>query len=71
MGTKLTRIAQVAKEKPNIRFTSLAYLINMEHLKECHQRLNPRKVPGVDEVTKEEYGMNLEANLRDLRVFGY
>jgi RNA-directed DNA polymerase len=66
METKLTRIALTAKEKSNIRFTSLAHLINAEHLKECHQRLNPRKVPGVDEVTKEEYGMNLEANLQDL-----
>lgn len=66
METKLTRIAQVAKEKPNARFTSLAHLINVEQLKECHRRLNPRKVPGVDEITKEEYELNLEANLQDL-----
>lgn len=66
METKLARIAQVAKEKPNERFTALAHLIDVEHLKECHRRTNPHKVPGVDEITKEEYGRNLEENLHDL-----
>jgi RNA-directed DNA polymerase len=66
METKLTRIAQIAKEKPDERFTSLAHLINEEHLKECHHKLKSRRVPGVDEISKEEYAKNLGTNIRDL-----
>lgn len=66
METKLVRIAEIAKELPEERFTSLAHLINETMLTNCHFELEKRKASGVDGVTKEEYGHNLLQNVRDL-----
>ena len=66
METQLTRIAEVAKTRPNEKFTSLAHLINEEILKDCHQQMSRKKSAGIDQVTKDEYELNLEDNLKDL-----
>ena len=66
METELTRIAYTAKTQPKTRFTSLVHLINARNLEECHRELNRKKAPGIDGVTKEDYGRNLEDNLNDL-----
>jgi RNA-directed DNA polymerase len=62
METKLTRIAEVAKACPDEKFTSLAHLINEETIKECHREMSKKKAAGIDEVTKEEYEINLDEN---------
>jgi len=64
--TKLSRIAEIAKAKPNEKLTSLAHLINPELLEICHKEADGRKATGIDQVTKEEYGKNLEENLENL-----
>ena len=66
METKLARIAAVAKNKPEERFTSLIHLINREMLIQCHQEMKTNKAAGVDEVTKAAYEMNLEENIDNL-----
>lgn len=66
MLTKLTKIAEVARTRPTEKFTSLAHLINEELLEICHSEAKGQKATGVDSVTKEEYGRNVEANLKDL-----
>ncbi|MGE5549546.1 MAG: group II intron reverse transcriptase/maturase, partial [Bacteroidota bacterium] len=66
METQLARITEIAKAKPDERFTSLAHLINERTLAESHREMDPRKASGVDGVTKEEYGKDLEANLLGL-----
>ena len=66
MVTKLERIAEIAKGKPDERFTSLIHLINKEMIIQCHEEMNGRKASGVDEITKAEYEENLEANVEDL-----
>jgi group II intron reverse transcriptase/maturase len=66
METKLKRIAKVAKEQPEARFTSLIHLINSETIIMCHKEMSARKASGVDKVTKDSYGGNLEANVADL-----
>ena len=66
METKLARIAQIAKEKPKEKFTSLAHLISEEMLLECHNELKANKAAGVDEVTKAEYEENLQENIKRL-----
>jgi group II intron reverse transcriptase/maturase len=66
METKLTRIAEAARMRPDEKFTSLAHLINEETIKECHREMGRNKASGVDEVTKEEYELNLESNVKDL-----
>lgn len=51
---------------PKPEFTSLFHLIDAEMLKQCHKELDGSKAVGIDEVTKEEYGRNLDANVTDL-----
>lgn len=66
METKLARIAEAARMRPEEKFTSLIHLINEEAIKQCHKKMLKNKAAGVDEVTKEEYELNLEYNVRDL-----
>ena len=66
METKLARISQLSKENPDMVFTSLGHLINKEMLKSCHIRMDGTKAVGIDGITKEEYGRNLEENINAL-----
>ena len=66
METKLARIAQLSKENPNMVFTSVGHLINKEMLKDCHDKMDGNKAVGIDGITKEDYGRNLEENLEKL-----
>lgn len=66
METKLARISQLSKENPGMVFTSIGHLINKDLLKECHAKMDGNKAAGIDGVTKEEYGKNLEENLDNL-----
>ena len=76
MATDLTRIGEKARKEPGLVFTSLYHHIyNVDNLRACYDTLDANKATGVDGVTKEEYGRNLEENLRDLsgrlRRMGY
>ncbi len=62
MTTKIIRINQIAKEKPNEVFTSIYHLINKELLLECFHELDGNKAKGIDNVTKEEYLSKLDEN---------
>jgi len=66
METKLERIARVAKEKPEEKFTSLIHLINKESLVESHKEMVANKATGIDNVSKKDYEENLEGNIEDL-----
>ena len=66
MGTKLARISQLSSENPDMVFTSIGHLINRELLKECHEKMDGTKAVGIDGMTKEEYGRELERNLDEL-----
>lgn len=66
MITKLERIAKIAKERPKEKFTSLMHLINEESLIECHNELKGNRAVGVDGVSKDNYGKNINANIRRL-----
>ena len=67
MGTDLTRIGEKARKEPSLVFTSLYHHIcEVDNLRACYDTLDADKATGVDGVTKEEYGKNLEENLRDL-----
>jgi group II intron reverse transcriptase/maturase len=76
VGTNLTRIGEKARKEPKLVFTSLYHHIyDVDNLRACYDALDANKATGVDGVTKEEYGKNLEENLRDLsarlRRMGY
>ncbi len=64
--TKLTRIAQISKDKPKEIFTSVYHLLNEEMLMLCHKELDGKKATGLDGITKEEYEKNLEENIKNL-----
>jgi len=71
--TKLGILTEKARGNPKLRFTSLAHLLNEDFLKGCFEEIKRKKAPGgrdkapgVDGVVAEEYGRNLEANLRVL-----
>ena len=69
MATTLTRISQLSSENrnnPEFRFTSLAHIIDKNMLMECHASMDGDKAIGIDGVTKEDYGQNLDENLNDL-----
>ena len=66
MGTKLERIAEISAVTRRPIFTSLYHLINEDLLKACHRELDGKKAVGIDRVTKEEYGKQLDSNIADL-----
>ena len=47
-------------------FTSIGHLINRERMKECHEKMDGKKAVGIDGVTKEDYGTDLNGNLERL-----
>lgn len=64
--TKQQRIAELAKRSPQMAFTSLAYLMDIEWLRAAFQRTRKDGAPGVDGQTWVQYAQNLEANLQSL-----
>lgn len=66
MQYKLNQIAIRAKQDKRLKFTSLVYLINAENLAECYKELKRNKACGIDQVTVEVYGENLEEKLKML-----
>ena len=66
MATKLTNIANRAKEDPKLRFTSLVHILDEDFLKQCYLELKRNKAPGIDGITVREYGEELEENIKDL-----
>ncbi|MFN7147797.1 MAG: reverse transcriptase domain-containing protein, partial [Myxococcota bacterium] len=65
--TQVMRIGQRAREKRGERFDNLLSAIKVPLLKEAYQRLRRRAAPGVDGVTWEAYGADLDARLLDLQ----
>jgi RNA-directed DNA polymerase len=64
--TELQEIAKQAGDHPEWVFTNLAHRMTVSFLREAYHRVNRKASPGVDGMTAEEYGRNLEANLEDL-----
>ena len=64
MATKLQDIRALSVK--HSRLETLINHVNYETLAAEHRRQQKRKAAGVDKVTKEEYGENLEENLNDL-----
>src|ERR671918_1781625 len=66
VSTKQKRIAALAKQSPEMAFTSLAYLMDIDWLKEAYRRTRKDGAVGVDGVTAEQYEQDLEGNLQSL-----
>ena len=64
--TKQQRIAMLARQGPQMVFTTLAHHIDIEWLREAYSRTRKDGAVGVDGQTAEEYAANLESNLLSL-----
>jgi RNA-directed DNA polymerase len=64
VSTKQQRVAELANQSPQMGFTSLAYLMDMDWLHEAYQRTRKDGAAGVDGMTATAYEADLEANLR-------
>ena len=64
--SKLRLIAECAKGNPQFQFTSLAHLLDKEFLEDSYRHLKKDKAVGVDNVSWEDYGKDLDANLDGL-----
>ena len=65
---KLFLITGHARRDRNFQFTSLAHLLNVEYLRDCYKSLNRNKAVGIDNVSWEDYGGNLDENLELLVI---
>ncbi|NIU62795.1 MAG: group II intron reverse transcriptase/maturase [Pseudomonas stutzeri] len=66
MSPELLKVVERAQREPEGRFHSLAHLIDVPALARAYHRLRKDAAVGVDGVTKEAYGRELDANLEDL-----
>jgi RNA-directed DNA polymerase len=59
------RIGLAAKDTKRV-FNNLFVHVNMENLREAFHAQDGSKATGIDSITKDEYGRNLERNLQEL-----
>jgi len=62
----LRRIRQAVRQHPSQRLTALCHHLTVDCLREAYFALKRDAAPGVDGVTWEEYGQDLELRLQDL-----
>jgi group II intron reverse transcriptase/maturase len=66
VSTKQQRIAELAKQSPQMGFTSLAHHIDLRWLYAAYLRTRKDGAVGVDGQTAEDYAVDLVGNLRSL-----
>ena len=66
--SELGRVRRVAATDKEARFTALLHHVDVDRLRGAYWALKPKAAPGVDGVTWEDYGGDLEENLRDLHA---
>ena len=68
MSPSLLEVVERARREPDGKFHSLAHHIDIPMLMRAYDRIRKDAAVGVDGITKEEYGQDLERNLRDLHA---
>jgi RNA-directed DNA polymerase len=66
VSLKQQRIAELAKQSPQMGFTSLAYHMDLDWLREAYRRTRKDGAVGVDGQTAADYEQDLEGNLQRL-----
>ena len=66
MSPQLLKVAERARRDPEGQILALAHLIDIAALRRAYDRSRKDAGVGVDGVTKEQYGQELEARLADL-----
>jgi RNA-directed DNA polymerase len=67
-SSALGRVRRRAIEDREARFSALLHHVDVDRLRAAYRALNPRAASGVDGVTWDTYGQDLERNLRDLHA---
>jgi len=62
----LPLISERARKEPKLQFTSLAHLLNEKFLRECYLELGRDRASGIDGVSWQAYGENLDESLANL-----
>ena len=66
MSPGLLKVVDRARREPGAKMYSLARLIDADALRRAYGRIRKDAAAGVDEVTKEQYGQQLEENIQSL-----
>ncbi len=64
--TKLKRITWLSSKDSEATFRCLMHHVNEESLGSIFNKLDGKKAVGIDGVRKEDYGKELDENLKDL-----
>jgi group II intron reverse transcriptase/maturase len=67
MSPGLLMVAERARKNPSERILALARFIDEAALARAYRRLRRKAAVGIDGITVEQYGQNLDENLRELR----
>jgi RNA-directed DNA polymerase len=62
----LERVREAAKKDSKLKFTALLHHVSIDLLRDSYYSLKKQAAPGVDGMTWEEYGKDLEARLAEL-----
>jgi len=68
VSSALDRVRRAAQKDKEARFTALLHHVDLDRLRAAYRALSPKAAAGVDGVTWQSYGQDLEANLRDLHA---
>jgi len=66
ISAKLERIAALAKQAPDMQFTTLAHHIDLEWLHQAYRWTRKSGSPGIDGQTAQQYAQDLDENLQSL-----
>lgn len=64
--TRLQRIAELARERPERVFTSVSHAIDIDWMREAYRRTRKDGAAGIDGQDAESFAQDLEGNLREL-----
>jgi RNA-directed DNA polymerase len=67
-SSALDRVRRAAQKDKEARFTALLHHVDLDRLRTAYRALSPRAAAGVDGVTWQSYGQELEGNLGDLHA---
>ena len=66
VSTRLCRIAELARQLPQMVITTLAHHIDLAWMYEGYRQTRKNGAVGIDKVTAEQYSVDLDGNLKAL-----
>src|ERR1039458_3140536 len=66
VSSGLDRVRELARQDRDARFTALLHHVDLARLRAAFWAIRPQAAPGIDGVTWDAYGADLEKNLLDL-----